>query len=209
MEEIVRGFESKLLLVQNASESALLKANDNEQYSRKYNLRFVGIEEKTGENCVALIVTFCNEKLGVAVKVKDINRAHRIGTKNAGKPRAIIVKFKDYNSKMAVCKQRNDLKGSKFYINEDLTKINMKLFYVGRNNVSQIRSIWPSDGKLLARGHGRTGRKKLGGQKEICPTFRIVPDHFRKFFFRNKLISAPPPPPQCTILGVKKIFPEL
>ena len=38
MEEIVRGFESKLLLVQNAAESALLKANDNEQYSRKYNL---------------------------------------------------------------------------------------------------------------------------------------------------------------------------
>jgi hypothetical protein len=95
MEEIVRGFESKLLLVQNAAESALLKANDNEQYSRKYNLRFVGIEEKTGENCVVVIVTFCNEKLGVAVKVKYINRAHRIGTKNARKPRAIIVKFKD------------------------------------------------------------------------------------------------------------------
>jgi hypothetical protein len=42
--------------------------------------------------------------------------------------------------------------------------------------------------------HGRTGRKKLGGQKEICPTFRIVPDHFRKNFFRNKLISSTPPP---------------
>ena len=45
-----------------------------------------------------------------------------------------------------------------------------------------------------APSHGRTGRKKLGGQKEICPTFRIVPDHFRKFFFRNKLISATSPP---------------
>jgi hypothetical protein len=101
---------------------------------------------------IVLIVTLCNEKLGVAVNVKDIDRAHHIRTENAGKPRAIIVKFKDYNSKMAVCKQRKDLKGSKFYINEDLTKINIKLFYVGRNNVSQIKSIWPSDGKLLARG---------------------------------------------------------
>jgi hypothetical protein len=46
----------------------------------------------------------------------------------------------------------------------------------------------------------------------LVHSFRIVPDHFRKKFFRNKLISAtsPPPPPQifgqCTILGVKKIF---
>jgi hypothetical protein len=56
----------------------------------------------------------------------------------------------------------------------------------------------------------------------LVHSFRIVPDHFRKFFFRNKLIlatSPPPPPPppprrqkifdQCTILGVKKNFPEL
>jgi hypothetical protein len=56
--------------------------------------------------------------------------------------------------------------------------------------------------------HGRTGRKKLGGQKEICPTFRIVPDHFQKFFFRNNFFSATSPPPQCTILGVKRFFSE-
>ena len=28
----------------------------------------------------------------------------------------------------------------------------MKLFYFGRTNATQIKSIWPSDGKLLARG---------------------------------------------------------
>ena len=78
---------------------------------------------------------------------------HRVGTKNTEKTRAIIVKFKDYNSKMAICKERKHLKGSNFYINEDLTTINMKLFNFGRTNVTQIKSIWPaSDGKLLTRG---------------------------------------------------------
>ena len=46
-------------------------------------------------------------------------------------------------------------------------------------------------------------------------SFRIVPDHFQKKFFRTKLISATSPPRrqkifgQCTILGVKKNFPDL
>jgi hypothetical protein len=49
----------------------------------------------------------------------------------------------------------------------------------------------------------------------LVHSFRIVLDHFQKNFFRNKLISATSPPPphqkifgQCTILGVKKNFPE-
>jgi hypothetical protein len=52
---------------------------------------------------------------------------------------------------------------------------------------------------VLCKPHGRTGRKKLGGQKEICPTFRIVPDHFRKIIFRNKLISSTSPPPPRSV----------
>ena len=152
LQEAVRGLESKPLVVQNTSESALLKSNDNEQYSRKYNLRFIGIKEQEDENCVDLILRFCKDQLGVAADVRDIDRAHRVGTKNTEKTRAIIVKFKDYNSKMAICKRRKHLKGSNFYINENLTTINMKLFYFGRTNATQIKSIWPSDGKLLAHG---------------------------------------------------------
>ena len=38
LQETVGGLKSKLLVVQNTSESALLKSNDNKQYSRKYNL---------------------------------------------------------------------------------------------------------------------------------------------------------------------------
>jgi hypothetical protein len=64
--------------------------------------------------------------------------------------------------------------------------------------------------------HGRTGRKKLGGRKEICPTFsdcaRPIP---KKLFVEEINFGDPPPPPpprrqknfgQCAILGVQKIF---
>ena len=38
-------------------------------------------------------------------------------------------------------------------------------------------------------GHGRTGRKKLGGQKEICPTFSDFARLLPKIFLWNKLGS--------------------
>ena len=134
-----------------SSESALLKSNDNKQFSRKYNLRFVGINKQEDEVCRSNH-EILQRSMGVAVDVRDIDRAHCVGTKNTEKTRAIIVKFKDYNSKMAICRRRKYLKGSNLYINEDLTTINMKLFYFGRTNATQIKSIWPLDGNLLAYG---------------------------------------------------------
>jgi hypothetical protein len=44
--------------------------------------------------------------------------------------------------------------------------------------------------------HGRTGRKKLGGRKEICPTFSDFARPVPKFFFPEQInLDAPPPPP--------------
>jgi hypothetical protein len=57
--------------------------------------------------------------------------------------------------------------------------------------------------------HGRTGRKKLGGQKEICPTFSDCARLLPKNFWGTNKFRWPPPPKnfgQCTILGVQKFF---
>jgi hypothetical protein len=51
----------------------------------------------------------------------------------------------------------------------------------------------PSSIHLCSHKHGRTGRKKLGGRKEICPTqFQIVPVLSKKICLRNfpKLLST-------------------
>jgi hypothetical protein len=60
--------------------------------------------------------------------------------------------------------------------------------------------------------HGRTERKKLGGRKQICPTFPDFARLFPKIFSGDYLFWRPPPPRrqknfgQCTILGVKNFF---
>jgi peptidoglycan hydrolase CwlO-like protein len=55
------------------------KANDNEQYSRRNNLRIYGIAEKQIENCYDEVTKFCNEELGVSIERNEIDRAHRVG----------------------------------------------------------------------------------------------------------------------------------
>ena len=134
-----------------------VKANQNEQYSRKYNLRLVGLSEEEGENCTDKVVDFCKaEKLGVNVDKGEIDRAHRLGPKTSNKNRPLIIKFKSFNAKVTICSQRKKLKGTNFYINEDLTKFNMTLFKFGRIRCSRIKSVWSSDGKILVRNIRRT-----------------------------------------------------
>lgn len=72
-----------------------VKANENEQYSRKYNLRISGLDETEGEDCVQKICDFCEEKLDVSIDKSDVDRAHRIGSKHLDKKRSLIIKFKN------------------------------------------------------------------------------------------------------------------
>ena len=44
LEATICDLESQLSVARKESNHAMNKANDNEQYSRKYNLRFIGIE---------------------------------------------------------------------------------------------------------------------------------------------------------------------
>jgi hypothetical protein len=115
-------------------DDAKAHANDNEQYSRKYNLRFIGIDENEEEDCLNEIVKLCNDKLNVEIDKNEVDRAHRVGPKSGSKARPIIVKFKSYDAKFEICKKRKNLKGTHIYINEDLTKFNAKLFNFARKS---------------------------------------------------------------------------
>ena len=73
-----------------------LKANDNEQYSRRYNVRIFGCVEEEGETCSEKVVNLCRDKLELDdFTVDKIDRCHRVGKlRSGGKPRAIIVRLK-------------------------------------------------------------------------------------------------------------------
>lgn len=126
-------------------------AKDNEQYSRRSNVRISGFDEEQGENCVEKITTFCNEKLNVDISDKNIDRAHRVGKPREGRSRAIIVRFNSHKDKIAVMRQRRELYSSRYYINEDLTSRNQHLLYQAKKKCRNVVSAWSRDGKTFAK----------------------------------------------------------
>ena len=150
LEQKVEVLEEQIsgLLLQNASVSS--KANDNEQYSRRHNVRIVGFPEEKDENCIEKVIKFCEEKLNFPLASTDVDRAHRVGRPKPNKHRAIIVRLQAHRHKIAILKNRKCLKGTNFFVNEDLTNENQKLFYQARK-LEKVKSAWTKDGKIFVK----------------------------------------------------------
>ena len=77
----------KVKSLEETIEKVALKANDNEQYSRRQNVRVTGFaEEKT-----KIVLLNLQGKIGLEVSDDTVNRAHRVGKKEEGANRTIIV----------------------------------------------------------------------------------------------------------------------
>lgn len=129
------------------------KANDNEQYSRRYNIRVSGFPEESDENCSLKVGQLCRETLLLPdFSEEQIDRIHRVGKpRSDGKSRAIIVRFKSHKYKLNVLQAKNKLRNSPFSINEDLTRQNQQLFYTARTGCTNVSSAWTIDGRIFAK----------------------------------------------------------
>lgn len=64
------------------------KGRDNEQYQRNFNIRIINLNESENETiyeCEEKVMQLFNEKLGVKVKIDDIDVLHRLGPKKKNK----------------------------------------------------------------------------------------------------------------------------
>jgi hypothetical protein len=63
IEKAINPLNDRVAVLESCLAEAKLHANNNEQYSRRCNLRIHGIPEKAGENCYDLVIAFCKEEL--------------------------------------------------------------------------------------------------------------------------------------------------
>jgi ribA/ribD-fused uncharacterized protein len=94
-----------------------------EAYTRRENLKFDGIREKTDENCEQTLYKLFSKQMQIpdaSSRIK-ISRCHRIGRfkENADKARTIVAKFHFYPDRMEVWQNRKLLKGTGIFVNED------------------------------------------------------------------------------------------
>ena len=95
-----------------------VKANSNEQYSRRNSFRIFGLNEEEGEDFYEKVLNLCENVLEIQVRRDELNRAYRVGkpreaeagSKNSP-PRAMIVKLSGYGTKVKFMKVRRGLRG--------------------------------------------------------------------------------------------------
>ena len=91
-----------------------------EDYSRKDNLIFDGVEESAKENCMAKVKDILKQKLDIADAESIVfQRLHRLHYGPA--PRPIMCRFLNYNERQRVWTARNRLKGTNIYLREDFS----------------------------------------------------------------------------------------
>ena len=147
----LKTLQTKMETIEQASDTA-------EQYSRRNNVRIVGIPEPTAniDNTDELILemaTACN----VEISRSDIDKSHRFGKSTKLKPRPIIVKFTTRNARDKFYKCRSKLKDIErfhaVFINEDLTHKRSLVFQHARKLYTEkrISQTWTVSGNICIK----------------------------------------------------------
>ena len=107
-----------------------------EQYSRRENMRVVGVPATAGEDTDQIVMKL-GKDLGVEIQKEDISTSHRLKSKGKrGDP--ILVRFVRREKKQEMMQQKKKLREQKkeIYLEEDLTKMRAAMFYELRRDES-------------------------------------------------------------------------
>lgn len=140
---------AKLEEMNSAIDKTVDKTDDLEQQNRLENLRIFGVKEEQGENTDKLVLGVA-AKVGVVLDPKCIGRSHRVGAKQSGKTRPIIVKFVSFADRMILFKAKKKLKGSGMSIREDLTKLRQDVLKRASETYSSD-AVWSSNGVIIIK----------------------------------------------------------
>ena len=133
------------------AKQGLQKANQNEQYSRKNNVKILDIAEQPDEDEDKLINTVGEllYKQKVTITPQQIVAIHRIPGKS-GSPKPVLIKFRNNNDKTKVMKTRAGMKAMGNRLVDDVTKLNTTLISK-LNDHAQIDSAWYFNGAIFGK----------------------------------------------------------
>ena len=146
MERKINDMQIEMYRLKSEVEMHAIAANRNERFSRRNNVRLVGIPEpREGErdDCIKTAESILRDKFHINSKVE---RAHRDGKRNEGKPRHILVKLLSYRDKVDVMRRSRDtLKNERFFITDDLTPLDLK---EKQKWIKQVQELYRAGTKL-------------------------------------------------------------
>ena len=104
------------------------------------------------ESSDQILLELFRTKLNIDVNIQDIDRSHRLGREqltSRDKPRLIICKFTNYNTRQAGFKARRNLKDSHITTVENLTARKIAILTMAHERFG-ARQAWSMDGRIYA-----------------------------------------------------------
>ena len=119
------------------------------------------------------VLSVANDKLGLNLTRECIDRSHRLcqSTSN-GKPQPIIVKLTPYDTRRKIFGAKQQLKGTRLVITENLTKRRSELLQKARS-VDGVVATWTIDCRIVCIvGNGRkvsvVNERDLASVRDLC-----------------------------------------
>ncbi len=101
------------------------KLNKLERFSRRNNVRIIGLPQEKGEDCLTTAKALREAELSIPDVL--LERAHRDGPINPGRPQHLLIKFNCYQDKIKVPRQqRQVLADEPYFCTDDLTKLDLQ-----------------------------------------------------------------------------------
>lgn len=128
------------------------RSNYQEDYNRRNNLQFLGMEERPGETweqSAVQVTKLLTEKL--ELPPIELERAHRVGQRVDDRHRPIIARFTRFSDREAVMRNVAKLKGTRIFINEDLCPASQE---IRKNQLPMLKQA-KSEGKIAYFRHTR------------------------------------------------------
>ena len=140
----------------NIAKAAMQRAHMNEQYSRKNNIKIMGVPEDGDEpedRLIHNVQQILQQMAGVVLEAGKIMVIHRIPGKS-GLPKPVLLKLTNNNEKAKIMRKRKEMKNGGYRLVDDVTKDNTKLINK-LNEHKDIDSAWYFNGSVY--GKSKTG----------------------------------------------------
>lgn len=137
-----------LALLKSQSECMALGLERHEAFLRKKVLLLHGVPEEQNITPLAKVTSiFSNQMAQASFSSNCIETCYRLGN-NKGKPRPILMRFHDLQSRQLIWENKTALKGSGYTISEFLTKSKHQVFMEARKHFG-IKNCWSADAKII------------------------------------------------------------
>ena len=147
LKERCDNLEEKILKLEHDQTTHDTLINKQERFSRRNNVRIVGMKFAERENCIEIASkVFCE----IGLPSCKIERAHRDGKAVRGNDRHILVKISFFQDKLKIMKDaRQALNSKEYYVIDDLTPIDLK---EKRKWKTQVQELYQNGTRLHFSG---------------------------------------------------------